>query len=202
MPASPPSPSQPHSPPHQARLKLLRHQRGLTLEQLAAASGLTKSYLSKVERGLSTPSVGAALNIARSLGVDVAALFGAEAEHGGISVNRANGNWSIATGAAERDHGRGIEILAVDLAAKQMQPFLMTPPAEFADGPLLHAHSGEEFLYVLSGEVEIAFPQRSERLAAGDSIYFRAALPHRLRRLSDAAQVLLVISADTTDRAA
>lgn len=59
------------------RLKLLRQQHGLSLEQLAQRSGLTKSYVSKVERGLSTPSIASALKLARALAVDVAQLSAA-----------------------------------------------------------------------------------------------------------------------------
>ena len=51
-------------------LKFLRVQSGMTLEQLATDSGLTRSYLSKLERGLSSPSIGSALKIAKALEYD------------------------------------------------------------------------------------------------------------------------------------
>ena len=62
------------------RLKLLRKKLGITLEQLADKSGMTKSYLSKVERGLNTPSIAAALKLARALNVNVEELFDGEQE--------------------------------------------------------------------------------------------------------------------------
>ena len=58
-----------------ALLRAVRQQRGMTLEQLADATGLTKSYLSKVERQRSTPSIAVAMKLARALDVDVAQLF-------------------------------------------------------------------------------------------------------------------------------
>mgnify|MGYP002040807840 CR=1 FL=1 len=57
------------------RLKLLRKKLGVTLEALAEKSGMTKSYLSKVERGLNTPSIAAALKLAKALNVKVEELF-------------------------------------------------------------------------------------------------------------------------------
>ncbi|WP_176518415.1 helix-turn-helix domain-containing protein, partial [Pseudomonas faucium] len=60
------------------RLKLLRKKLGITLEVLADKAGMTKSYLSKVERGLNTPSIAAALKLARALNVNVEELFAEE----------------------------------------------------------------------------------------------------------------------------
>lgn len=60
------------------RLKLLRKKLGMTLEMLAEKTGMTKSYLSKVERGLNTPSIAAALKLARALNVNVEELFAEE----------------------------------------------------------------------------------------------------------------------------
>mgnify|MGYP006186936931 CR=1 FL=1 len=57
------------------RLKVLRKKLGLTLETLAEKTAMTKSYLSKVERGLNTPSIAAALKLARALNVNVEELF-------------------------------------------------------------------------------------------------------------------------------
>ena len=75
--------------PVTALLRAVRRERGLTLEELAAATGLTKSYLSKVERELSTPSIAVALKVARALDVDVARLFSDEAASEKIAVDRA-----------------------------------------------------------------------------------------------------------------
>ncbi len=71
-------------------LKFLRIKCGITLEQLARDSGLTRSYLSKVERGLSNPSIASALTISKALGVSVERLFGENAHHEAIDIIRAN----------------------------------------------------------------------------------------------------------------
>ena len=147
------------------RIKLLRHQHGLSLEQLAQRSGLTKSYLSKVERGLCTPSISSALKLAQALAVDVALLFGSPTDDSQLCITRAGD--ALRVSSAE-PAGRVIELLASQISHKQMQPFVLTPPAEFADGPQLHGHPGEELVWVLSGDIEIAFPERTEQLTCGD----------------------------------
>lgn len=81
-----------------ALLRPVRRQRGLTLEALAAQTGLTKSYLSKIERGQSTPSIAVALKVARALDVDVGRLFSDEAAREKIAVERAGGPGAGATG--------------------------------------------------------------------------------------------------------
>ncbi|BDN81927.1 transcriptional regulator, MerR family [Mycobacterium pseudoshottsii JCM 15466] len=73
-----------------ALLRAVRRQRGLALEQLAQRAGLTKSYLSKIERGQSTPSIAVALKVARGLDVDVGRLFSDESAHETITVDRAH----------------------------------------------------------------------------------------------------------------
>ena len=77
------------------RIKLLRTQQGYSLQGLAEVTGLTKSYLSKLERGVCTPSIAAALRIARALGVDTQALFGETATNPDIAVIRHHARMSV-----------------------------------------------------------------------------------------------------------
>src|SRR6266705_2915867 len=72
------------------RLKRLRELKGLTLEQLAERTGLTKSYLSKVERGVSVPSISTALKFAEAFQVSVGELFGVNSQENDYSVVRKN----------------------------------------------------------------------------------------------------------------
>lgn len=72
-----------------AFLRTHRRRAGLTLEGLAEQTGLTKSYLSKVERGISTPSIAVALKIARVLDADVGQLFSDSMEGNAMTIVRA-----------------------------------------------------------------------------------------------------------------
>lgn len=164
-----------------ALLRAVRRQRGLTLEQLAAQTGLTKSYLSKIERRQSTPSIAVALKVARALDVDVGRLFSDEAAQEKITVDR----------ATDAD-GRRYQALAPALLGKSMSPFIVRPGAAVGDDP--HAeHTGQEFIFVHLGRIELEYGDQTITLGAGDSAYFDASISHKIRTLgANAAEVVVV----------
>src|SRR5262249_35688349 len=111
-----------------ALLRAVRRQRGLTLESLAEQTGLTKSYLSKIERRQSTPSIAVALKLASALDVDVAQLFSDDsaADHK-ITVDRASNRNA-------GNHERYVA-LAPTVLGKSMSPFIVRPNDGTADDP-------------------------------------------------------------------
>ncbi|MHA3024072.1 helix-turn-helix domain-containing protein [Mycobacterium sp. BMJ-28] len=167
-----------------ALLRAVRTQHGMTLDDLAAETGLTKSYLSKVERGQSTPSIAAALKIARALDVDVAQLFSDDASATSITVERA------AAGTTERHHP-----VAAGMLGKAMSPFVVRPGRQFAGHP--HpSHPGQEFLFVHAGCAELSYNGEIIALADGDCAYIDASLPHKLRQAGDDPTVVVVVAYD------
>ncbi|MFJ1703017.1 helix-turn-helix domain-containing protein [Kitasatospora sp. NPDC088346] len=182
-----------------SRLRVLRKQNRLSLEALAAQAGVTKSYLSKVERGMSVPSIATALRLAQVLRVDVGRLFSDQVEPELVTVVRA-GERSPVSGAPipGAPHYEGI---ATGLSGKKMVPFMMYPPADPADSPF-RSHAGEEFFFVHAGRVELEFPERTVTLETGDSVYFNSALPHRSRSIGEVPAAVLVIIHDEPAEAA
>ncbi len=170
------------------KLKLLRVQAGLTLEELAQRTELTRSYLSKLERGVSTPSIGAALRIAKALEVSVEALFAESQENDAVVINRA------VRGQTAESLPR---IVSGTLPGHRMVAFVMTPTDEpVRNHPMSH-HQGEEILYVLKGSVCLQLARRSEVLAAGDTAHFNASIPHKITSVGkQPASVLVVIAED------
>ncbi|OBA63596.1 DNA-binding protein [Mycobacterium sp. 1100029.7] len=165
-----------------ALLRSVRRQRGLTLEQLAAQTGLTKSYLSKIERRHSTPSIAVALKVARALDVDVGRLFSDEAAQEKITVDRAAGS-----------DGDRYRVLASTLLGKSMSPFVVRPTADLADDP--HAeHTGQEFVFVHAGRIELDYGDQTITLGAGDSAYFDASISHKIRALGSAPAEVVVVA--------
>ena len=175
------------------RVGALRRLHGLSLEQLAGLSGLTKSYLSKVERGLSAPSIATILKLARALGVGSGQLLGEGVEEEEIAVVRAGERVPFS-----RDKGRvgyAYEAIAAHRSNKAMTPFVMRPPFRRGKSMDLVTHAGEELVFVISGEMEIVFRDRVVALKAGDSVYFNAGIPHRARSVgSELAEALVVVS--------
>ena len=166
------------------RIRAMRRRRNLTLEGLAERSGLTKSFLSKIERGTSIPSIATVLKLARAFEIDVAHIFGQAVESDSICVER-----------ARKKPGRRSRLNMIPLAAKRVQknmlPFIMYPTLENEE--YFNEHAGQEFLYVLRGEIEIEFADRTIRLKAGDSIYFEGHLPHRQRATTEDTATLITI---------
>lgn len=171
-----------------ALLRAVRTQQGMTLDEVASRTGLTKSYLSKVERGQSNPSIAAALKIARALDVDVAQLFSDDADAARITVER----------SSERTASRHHPIARAALG-KAMTPFVVRPGRQFAGHP--HpAHPGQEFLFVHAGSVELKYDDVTIRLSIGDCAYFDASVLHKLRQVGDEPAEVIVVAYDEPRR--
>ncbi|MBT2265825.1 helix-turn-helix domain-containing protein [Rhodococcus erythropolis] len=175
-----------------AFLRTHRRRAGLTLEGLAEQTGLTKSYLSKVERGISTPSIAVALKIARVLDADVGQLFSDSIEGNVMTIARAKDRVIDQASSAESSV---YDPIAPALVGKAMQPFVVHPASVM--GPKFMDHTGEEFVFVHSGSVEFEIPGQTIHLDAGDSLYFDANTPHRMRSVSDGGATVLVVVYDT-----
>ncbi|CAM3923526.1 helix-turn-helix domain-containing protein [Tsukamurella strandjordii] len=178
-----------------AMVRARRLSAGLTLDALAERVGVTKSYLSKVERGRSTPSIAIALRIAEALGVDAAEIFvdRDETDSGGVTIERAAQR--ITPGRADRPI---YDPVAAALSGKQMHPFVVHPPHEKSDP--VH-HDGDEFVYVIAGTLGLTVDGTETPLETGDCAYFSATLPHRLRSLSETPATALLVTTVTRHHA-
>ena len=173
-----------------ALLRAVRRQRGLTLERLAQQTGLTKSYLSKIERRQSTPSIAVALKVARALDVDVAQLFSDESADQKITINRADHR-------SHTNHERYVA-LAPAVLGKSMSPFIVHPTDRAADDPQ-PAHTGQEFVFVHTGTVELNYGDQTFTLDAGDSAYFDASVSHHFRPIGTGPAEVVVVADNDPD---
>ena len=154
-----------------------REEARLTLTQLASHANLTKGALSKIETGKGSPAIATVLRIAEALGTTLAELF-AESEASIPYVLTRAGEGRIITCDGSR-FGYSYEGLALDMRRKVMEPFLLTiqpgdPPGDFH-------HGGQEFIYMLSGQMEFTVGEKKLRLRRGDSLYFDPSHPHNTR---------------------
>ncbi|MFE3192556.1 helix-turn-helix domain-containing protein [Nocardia sp. NPDC059240] len=171
-----------------AFLRSHRRRAGLSLDALAERTGLTKSYLSKIERGLSTPSIAVALRIAHVLEADVAQLFSDNPDRSALMAIERGSERAEPPAAGPANY----QPLATQIVGKAMQPFVVTPSTEpVADHT---EHHGDEFVFVHKGAVEVSIPGNVLTLNEGDSLYFDANTPHRLRSISpQRAEVIIVV---------
>lgn len=172
-------------------IRALRKARGVTLTELAAASGLSVGYLSLLERDRSTPSIKALHAVSRALGVTISWFFEANdvaEEERDLVVRRAR--------RRRLDYSAGVvdELLSPNLTgALELLSCRFPPGASSGEEP--YTHSGEEAGVVLRGRLELWVDGRSVTLEAGDSFGFRSALPHRYRNPGpDEAEVIWAIT--------
>ncbi|MET0707218.1 MAG: XRE family transcriptional regulator [Tardiphaga sp.] len=174
-------------------LRQLRSAKGLTLDQLATLSELTRGYISLVERGLKTPSVAALLRLAAALDVNVTYLFDPNpTPAASYTLFRREQD-----AAPSQQGGFDLLALAASRTQKRMEPFLIRPPLKLASRA---SHAGEEFLFVVSGSLAIKLDGDELLLEKGDCLYFSGETPHWLRSIGrQKAEVLLVVSAVERD---
>jgi transcriptional regulator with XRE-family HTH domain len=172
-------------------LKVLRAARGMTLERLAAATGLTKSYLSKIQNSRKLPPIATLSRIAQALGTGIGSFFGDILEaREGASVVRRNERLPVVRGGTA--FGYDYVSLAHKRLSKSMEPFVFTFPSKI-DTHVFFDHGGEEFVFILSGKVVFQVGDERWTLEEGDSIYFDAAIPHRGWSVGREAKALVVV---------
>lgn len=156
-----------------ARIRALRLARGQTLRRVAAAAGVTESFLSQVERGVASPSIATVQRIARALGQSIAELFAAD-ERAGIVV-RARDRRRIVY------HGLGaIDEFLTRATDGRLQVILSTIEPGGGTGDEAYTHeSDEEVVVVLEGALDLWVGPEHFRLEAGDAVTHSSRLPHR-----------------------
>jgi transcriptional regulator with XRE-family HTH domain len=174
-----------------ARIGDLRARLGLTLDALAAQTGFTKGYLSKIENSKKVPPIASLSRIARALHTEMTDLLhtGSASDGPAFVVVRATERQRVVRGGTA--FGYDYVSLAHTKAHKRMEPFLFTFPNEI-DTHVFFEHEGEEFLFVLTGRVEWQCGSEKVLLSPGDSVYFDSRLPHRGRALEGEASALVV----------
>ncbi|MGH7824502.1 MAG: helix-turn-helix domain-containing protein [Candidatus Binatia bacterium] len=178
------------------RLRNTRRQRGMSLDTLAAKTSLTKSYLSKIERGEKAPSLASILKITRAFDIQVSHLFGEATDKDAICVVRRGERKPVARIGAKK--GYKYEAIAYKRRSKCMEAFIMYPPRRFEDDTLFE-HEGEELIFVLKGKVEVVLVDKKVVLGPGDTIYFDGCHLHRSRSLSKSAVTLVVVAREQAE---
>lgn len=152
-----------------ARLRQLRVQRGVGLAEVAAAAGVSVGFLSALERSQTSASVSTLRRLARYYRINILDFF----EAGEIST-------PLVRPARRKvlQAGPGVRMELLAGGHRVMEPHLFRIKPRSGSGEA-YAHQGEEFLFVLRGELKIALAGEEYHLKRGDSFYFESATPHR-----------------------
>jgi DNA-binding transcriptional MerR regulator/quercetin dioxygenase-like cupin family protein len=152
-----------------AHLRQLRQRRGLSLAPVAKKVGISVGFLSALERSQMSASVSTLRKLALFYKTNILDFFDAAESHGRLV---SPGKRKI----LEAGPGVRMELLAWGNTVMEPHLFRIAPKAGSGES---YAHEGEEFLYVLRGELRISVQEEEYRLRTGDSFYFESATPHR-----------------------
>lgn len=150
-------------------LRRLRLQRALSLAQVARSIGISVGFLSALERSQMTASVGTLRKLARFYKTSILDFF--EPAGGSSRLVSPGQRKTLEAGPGVR-----MELLAWGNTVMEPHLFRIAPNAGSGES---YSHDGEEFLYVLRGELKISVEQQEYRLKAGDSFYFESSSAHR-----------------------
>ncbi|MBF0480996.1 MAG: cupin domain-containing protein [Desulfovibrionaceae bacterium] len=165
------------------RIKKLRKNLGLSIEDLAARTGLDAEYLEALEHGAVSPALGPLLKVSRGLGTRLGTLIDDEFGSDVCVCRRADRSTGDDTlrKARKARHALAFHSLGAGKIDRHMEPFYIEIEPDDASVPkTLSGHEGEEFIVVISGTVEIVLGQERYLLGPGDSIYFNSVVPHHV----------------------
>ncbi|TSB15447.1 XRE family transcriptional regulator [Streptomyces sp. NBC_01525] len=165
------------------RLRDLRRHSGLTLETAARRVGLSPAHLSRLETNRRQPSLPMLLALARTYGTTVSDLLGETAPERD-PIMRA--------GRTEPSEAGGWTYWTVGGAGRAMQALRVHVPQQ-AQGDLVRVHPGEEWLYVLTGQLRLTLGEAVHLLGPGDAAHFDSLTPHRIAATTRAGAELLFV---------
>lgn len=171
------------------RIREFRKAKGMTLQEVADACGLSRGYLSKVERADTYPPFSTLQTLAKVLGIELEQFFrkeGATTAAGNIELAEKPGGEYVAS-----DDGYAYEPLLKSYKNKYMAPFRMrVPPGRTR----AYSHDAEEFVYVLKGSVTLEYEGREYSLAKDSTFYLDSRIPHVFVNNGDRDAELLAVN--------
>src|SRR5437764_8893167 len=171
-----------------ARLRQLRVKKGASLATVAKAAGISTGFLSALERSQMSASVGTLRELARYYKTNILDFYNTREPNSHVVRPRAR---------KVLEAGPGVRMELLAWGNKVMEPhlFRVAPGAGSGDS---YTHVGEEFLFVLKGELQIFLRGEEYRIKSGDSFYFESAVPHQWENPGRSDTVLLLVNTTPT----
>jgi len=182
-----------------SKITALRESLQLSSEQLAERCDCDASVIEGLEAGDIAPSLAPLIKITRALGVRLGTLLDDDTGVGPVITRKEDAEKVARLKSLETSSDGGVLdffSLAQGKATRHMEPFLIDVSPALPGSHALSTHEGEEFVFVLAGEIEIEYGKDLHVLGEGDSIYYDSIVPHQLRTHGDtAARILAVVYA-------
>lgn len=178
------------------KIKELRTLREFTLQRVSDLTGLSKPLLSQIENNLAAPPIATLIKISTALGVKISYFFQDDSEEHRIVIVKKNERYGVEK-VSQHDPpsqiGYRYKSLAYPMVDKHMEPFIAEIETRNEDALIYNTHKGEEFIFLLKGNLELRTNTQSYIIEPGDSIYFDSSIPHALRGVGGIAKALVTI---------
>lgn len=178
------------------KLKTLRETHRLSVADLSERSGVSVEAVELIEAEGSVSSLAPLVKLSRALGVRLGTLL--DDDKGiGPAITRAGEAAEVARESSLETGSSESPLMFFSMAqgrlSRHMDPFMIdvAPAAERSTS----THEGEEFIYVMSGELEVEYGKETHLLKEGDSIYYDSIVPHQVRGGKEGARILAVVYA-------
>ena len=168
-----------------AKIKRMRLANGLTLEELANRSELTKGFLSQLERDLTSPSVATLEDILEALGTNLKDFFSEDEEE---QIVFGKNDFFV---NAQDDYK--ISYIIPNAQKNEMEPILIELK-KGKESMALDPHEGEEFGYVLQGKITLVYEDDCFEMKKGETFYLKGNLTHYLKNDSDTVAKVIWVS--------
>ena len=179
------------------KIQQIRENHEMSVEQLAEKSQCSRKVIESIESGDLIPSLTPLIRIARALGVRLGTFLDDAPQIGPVMIKSGKSEHVIHFSGKE-DHpdtsALDFYALASGKTDRHMEPFIIDVHPHETKKYKLASHEGEEFIYVMGGEIEILYGQETYLLSDGDSIYYDSVVPHDLHAYGDKdAKILAVV---------
>ncbi|MCF8033243.1 MAG: FAD-binding protein [Desulfarculaceae bacterium] len=163
----------------------LRAARNWTQSELAEKTGQDPDFIAQVEDERLSPPVGFILSMAKVMEVDPGTFLNSE-EQAAITDRRAKAY-------RQRTQSYHYTTLTPEAENSHLRAFMITIEPHLAHKPVAYKHEGEEFIFVMEGELEFTLGSKVHQLKAGESIHFNSDIPHKLKSQSSEPTRCLVV---------
>lgn len=174
-----------------ARLKLYREKLNLSVADLAARTGISEKSIGDFETGAASASIGVMTKLSRALGQRVGTFMDDQDAKDPLITRLADRNDAIDSYQCNEDGHYRSYALGTGKADRNMEPyFVKINPVEKAN---LTSHEGEEFVAVVSGELELVYGNEVHIMHKGDTMYYNSIVPHSLRAIGGDVEIYAVV---------
>ncbi len=174
------------------RIRKIREEKGLSLEELSKLTGFDVQFLSKLEKNEAQPQLGTVIKLSKALDSAFGRLVSGVGDKL-YSITRKNERRTISRSTSQKSQKQVYvyKSLAPDVKGRHMEALLVQLEEDPEDE--VSVHEGEEFIFVLDGVVEMGIGEDRFDLEPGDSVYYLSTTPHHIAAKSGKATILAVL---------